>query len=282
MLNADVLTFKEFMMHEPLLLSTLHRAVLDFLRGRSDAVLFGTQAVNAYVSEPRMTQDVDLMSNRAKALAEELKQHLHGTFQIAVRVREIGEGKGYRLYQVQSSGNRHLVDLRPVESLPLARRIEQVWVMAPAELIASKVISYHQRRGQTQVRHGLAGSGPAVAVFSRLEAGHRPRRHQPECCRCGRVRFLASGTRWCGWRSRRKTRMMNFRVGQHQRTLNRTLITESKIRSSLAISSDQLEEPIWSTLSLVSLNPADLLHRAAYGQTHLGGSMYGMPTSFKN
>ncbi|MBP9871680.1 MAG: hypothetical protein KBC53_09335, partial [Nitrosomonas sp.] len=25
---------------------------------------------------------------------------------------------------------------------------EQVWVMAPAELIASKVISYHQRRGK--------------------------------------------------------------------------------------------------------------------------------------
>ncbi|MBP7962513.1 MAG: nucleotidyl transferase AbiEii/AbiGii toxin family protein [Caldilineaceae bacterium] len=148
MLNADVLTFKEFMMHEPLPLSTLHRAVLDFLRGRDDVVLFGAQAVNAYVSEPRMTQDVDLMSNRARALAEELKQHLHGKFQIAIRVREIGEGKGYRIYQVQSGGNRHLVDLRPVESLPLARRIEQVWVMAPAELIASKVISYHQRRGK--------------------------------------------------------------------------------------------------------------------------------------
>ncbi len=47
MLNADVLTFKEFMMHEPLPLSTLHRAVLDFLRRRDDVVLFGAQAVNA-------------------------------------------------------------------------------------------------------------------------------------------------------------------------------------------------------------------------------------------
>lgn len=71
-----------------------------------------------------------------------------------------GEGKGYRLctmahlldkmrvVQIQKQGNRHLVDLHPVESLPLARRIEQVLVMAPAELIASKVISYYQRRGK--------------------------------------------------------------------------------------------------------------------------------------
>jgi len=148
MLSADVLTFREFMMSEPLPLSTLHRAVLDFLRGRDDVVLFGAQAVNAYVSEPRMTQDVDLMSNRAQLWAEELKQALHKQFQIAVRVREIGQGKGYRIHQVLQDGNRHLVNLRPVESLPLARRIEEVLVMAPAELIASKVISYHQRRGK--------------------------------------------------------------------------------------------------------------------------------------
>jgi hypothetical protein len=60
----------------------------------------------------------------------------------------VGEGRGYRLYQVQKAGNRHLVDLRPVETLRLAQRIEQILVMAPAELIASKVISYYQRRGK--------------------------------------------------------------------------------------------------------------------------------------
>jgi hypothetical protein len=65
-----------------------------------------------------------------------------------VRVREIGAGKGYRLYQVQQGGNRHLVVLRSVINLPLARRIEDVLVMAPAELIASKVISFYQRRGK--------------------------------------------------------------------------------------------------------------------------------------
>jgi hypothetical protein len=64
MLNADVLTFQEFVTHETLPLSRIHEAVLEFLQGRDDAVLFGAQAVNAYVSEPRMTEDVDLLSTR--------------------------------------------------------------------------------------------------------------------------------------------------------------------------------------------------------------------------
>ena len=65
MLNAGVLTFKEFAMREPLPLATIHEAVLEFLRGRDDVVVFGATAVNAYVGEPRMTQDIDLMSTRA-------------------------------------------------------------------------------------------------------------------------------------------------------------------------------------------------------------------------
>jgi hypothetical protein len=65
MLNAGVLTFHEFAMGEPLPLTTLHAAVLEFLRQRDDAVLFGAQAVNAWVNEPRMTQDIDLLSPRA-------------------------------------------------------------------------------------------------------------------------------------------------------------------------------------------------------------------------
>ncbi len=147
-LGADVLTFREFSASEPLLLSTIHQAVLTFLRGRDDVVVIDAHAVNAYVPEPRMTQAIDLKAVDALALVQELKQHLHERFQIAVRVREIGDGKGYRLYQVQQGGNRHLVDVRPVSSLPLAQRIEQVLVLAPAELIASKVISYYQRRGK--------------------------------------------------------------------------------------------------------------------------------------
>ena len=52
MFNAGVLTFQEFTMHDPLPLTSLHEAVLEFLRDRHDAVLFGAQAVNAYVKEP--------------------------------------------------------------------------------------------------------------------------------------------------------------------------------------------------------------------------------------
>lgn len=135
-------------MREQLPLATIHDAVLDFLRGRSDAVVFGAQAVNAYVSEPRMSQDIDLLSTHADSLAEELRQHLSDRFHIAVRVRMIGAAKGYRLFQIQKPRNRHLVDVRNTDSLPHAERIEDVLVISPPELIAHKVVSYHARRGQ--------------------------------------------------------------------------------------------------------------------------------------
>ena len=88
-------------MREPLPLATIHDAVLEFLRGRDDVVVFGATAVNAYVAEPRMIQDIDLMSPRAAELAEELRGHISERFHIAFRVRLIGAGKGYRLFQIQ-------------------------------------------------------------------------------------------------------------------------------------------------------------------------------------
>lgn len=135
-------------MREQLPLATIHEAVLEFLRGREDVVVFGAQAVNAYVSEPRMSQDVDLVSTHASELVEELRENLSERFHIAVRVRVIGAGKGFRLFQIQKPNNRHLVDVRPVETLPHAERIEDVLVISPPELIAHKVIAYHSRRGQ--------------------------------------------------------------------------------------------------------------------------------------
>ncbi|HEY0457916.1 MAG TPA: nucleotidyl transferase AbiEii/AbiGii toxin family protein [Pyrinomonadaceae bacterium] len=135
-------------MHEPLPLSKIHGAVLEFLQGREDVVLFGAQAVNAYVSEPRMTQDVDLLSTRAADFAEELREHLSEKFRIAIRVREIGTGKGFRIYQTRKEGNRHLVDVRPVENFPETETVEDIRILSPLELIASKVISYHARRGR--------------------------------------------------------------------------------------------------------------------------------------
>jgi hypothetical protein len=148
MLNAGALTFEEFAMREELPLATIHDAVLEFLRGRDDVALFGAQAVNAYVSEPRMSHDVDLISTRARELAEDLREHLSERFHIAVRQQVIGTGKGYRLFQIHKPRNRDLVDLRPAKSLPSAERIEDVLVMSPPELIAHKVISFHARRGQ--------------------------------------------------------------------------------------------------------------------------------------
>lgn len=147
MLNADVLTFQEFVMREPLPLSQIQGAVFEFLQGRDDAVLFGAQAVNAYAAEPRATQGLDIMSTRAAELAEELKEYLSTRFHISVRVRKIKD-KGLRVYQLRKEGNRHLVDVRIQRALPKTRIVEQIRVVAPPELIASKVTSFKSRYGQ--------------------------------------------------------------------------------------------------------------------------------------
>ena len=147
MLNAGVLTFQEFAMRETLLLSTIHESVLEFLQGRDDVVLFGAQAVNAYVSEPRMTQDIDLLSTDAKNLAEELKSFLSEKFHIAVRIREIRD-KGLRIYQVRNEGNRHLIDIRSIIGFPDIEIIEEIQILSPLELIVSKVISFQSRYGK--------------------------------------------------------------------------------------------------------------------------------------
>ena len=147
MLNADVISFREFVTHEPLPLSTIQAAVLEFLQRRDDAVLFGAQAVNAYVDEPRASHDVDIMSPRARELAEELRAFLADRFHVAIRIREIAE-KGFRVYQARKEGNRHLVDIRVQGQLPATNVIEEVRVLTPVELVVSKVLSYDSRRGK--------------------------------------------------------------------------------------------------------------------------------------
>ncbi len=156
-------------MREPLPLATVHEAVLEFLRGRDDVVVFGANAVNAYVAEPRMTQDIDLMSPRAGDLAEELREHLSELFHIAVRLRVVGEGKGYRLFQIQKSGNRHLVDVRPVKALPTSQRIADILVISPPELIARKVISYHSRRGNPKAFSDMRDLAMLLLAFPELK-----------------------------------------------------------------------------------------------------------------
>src|SRR5256714_4977929 len=172
-LNAGALTFEEFAMREQLPLATIHDAVLEFLRGRDDAVVFGAQAVNAYVDEPRMSQDIDLVSTRATELAEELREYLSERFHIDISDRVIGAGKGYRLFQIQKPRNRHLVDVRNAETLPHAERIEDVLVMSPPELIAHKVIAYHARRGQPKAGTDWRDLAMLLLTFPELkkEAG---------------------------------------------------------------------------------------------------------------
>jgi hypothetical protein len=171
---ADTISFREIVMKEPLPLARIQTAVIDFLKGREDAALFGAQAVNVYVAEPRATQDVDLLSTRARELADELRAHLSGLFHIAVRVREIRSGGAFRLFQVRKSGSRHIADIRPVDAFPKCQRLEGVLVLAPAELIATKVLSYHQRRGKPKSGTDWRDLALLLLTFPELKSDSGP------------------------------------------------------------------------------------------------------------
>ena len=170
MFGDGSLTFREFVMREPHPLATIHDAVLDFLRGRDDAALYGAQAVNAYVDESRMTQDVDILSPRASELAEEICEFLHQRFHIAVRVRQVKEGIGYRIYQVRKPKNRHLVDVRQEDSLPPTQRMEEVLVLEPVELVSGKVIAMVQRKGKPKSGTDWRDLAQLFLVFPELKA----------------------------------------------------------------------------------------------------------------
>ncbi|MBI4617808.1 MAG: nucleotidyl transferase AbiEii/AbiGii toxin family protein [Planctomycetes bacterium] len=169
MFGDGALTFREFLMREPLPLATIHDAVLEFLRGRKDAVLFGAQAVNAYVDESRLTQDVDILSPRAEALAEEVRDYLGTKFQIAVRVREVKEGLGYRVYQMRKPKNRHLVDVRSVEHVPPSQPIEEVQVLVPVELVCWKLASMVSRLRTPKGASDLADIRRLLLAFPNLK-----------------------------------------------------------------------------------------------------------------
>ena len=139
------LSFREFVMKETVPLAAVHTTVLTFLQDRIDTAVFGAQAVNAYVDQARMTQDVDVMAINAESLAQEISEHLHQSLQIATRVRSVASGKEYRVYQVLKPKNRHLVDVRQVEKLPACELSDRIQVVEPASLIALKVISMSVR-----------------------------------------------------------------------------------------------------------------------------------------
>lgn len=174
MFGDGALSFREFAMREQHPLATIHDAVLEFLRNRDDAVVYGAQAVNAYVDEPRMTQDVDVMSLRAAELAEELRAFLNKRFHIAVRVRNVRDGLNYRIYQVRRPKNRHLVDIRPVRELPPTRRVKKVLVVTPAELIANKVVSMVSRQKKRKGFMDRADLNVLLLTFPNLKTEDGP------------------------------------------------------------------------------------------------------------
>ncbi len=161
-------------MRERVPLAKIHDAVLEFLRGRRDAAVFGAQAVNAYVDQPRMTQDVDILSTRAEELAEDMRRFLHERFQIAVRVRAVAEGIGFRVYQVRKPKNRHLADVRSVERLPACKRLQKVLILAPPELIAHKVLSMIARPKTPKGLMDAADLRRLVLRFPELKAMEGP------------------------------------------------------------------------------------------------------------
>jgi hypothetical protein len=56
MFGDGALAFREFTMKERVPLATIHAAILEILRSRRDAVLFGAQAVSRSPSRPSRTR----------------------------------------------------------------------------------------------------------------------------------------------------------------------------------------------------------------------------------
>jgi hypothetical protein len=145
MLADYSLTLQEYSMANEVTLAEIHRVVLNFLQNRTDSIVFGAQAVNLYVDEPRMTQDVDVMSTIAAELSELIRSELHQKLHIAARVRSVANEKGFGVFQLRSPSNRHLVDIRQVDELLPYRSFEGILVVDPDELVVLKLVSLASR-----------------------------------------------------------------------------------------------------------------------------------------
>ena len=78
------------------------------------------------------------------------------------------------IFQIRKEGNRHLVDLRPIETLPQAELIDGVRVITAAELIARKVISLNSRRGQPKSGTDWRDVAMLLLAFPKLKAESGP------------------------------------------------------------------------------------------------------------
>lgn len=165
----------EYLMREEIPLSVIFRAIAELLRTRRDAVIFGAHAVNAYVETERMTEDVDLLSTDATKLAEDLRASLAERFHIALRVREVVPRDGFRVYQLRTPKNRHLIDVRRVDVLPPFEIHEGLQIVAPVELIAMKVTALAARRSRPKGGTDLADVRRLLLQFPSLRSSPQVR-----------------------------------------------------------------------------------------------------------
>src|SRR5690242_11496936 len=100
MFVADTINFREIVTKELLPLNDIQHAVIEFLRGRKDVVLAGAQAVNVYVADARMSNDVDVFTTCAADFAEELRLHLSRRFHILIEAGEAISGHRYQLVEL--------------------------------------------------------------------------------------------------------------------------------------------------------------------------------------
>jgi Nucleotidyl transferase AbiEii toxin, Type IV TA system len=164
------LTAQEYLMHERVPLGQIFQLIFDLLRKRPNAIVYGSQAINAYVSPPRMTEDIDIFTDDAPRLAEDICHAIHSTFHIAVRVRRAKNGVGLRIYQTSKANRRHLVDIRPIQNPPPTRIIGGVAFVEPSALAAMKVISAHDRGHRTEGMQDLVDLKKLLAQFPTLRA----------------------------------------------------------------------------------------------------------------
>jgi hypothetical protein len=82
----------------------------------------------------------------------------------------VKEGLGHRIYQVQQPRNRRLADVRRVDALPPHRRVEDVQVLTPEELVAWKVMSAAARRNSRKGFMDQADLRGLLVTFPQLKA----------------------------------------------------------------------------------------------------------------
>ena len=100
--------------------------------------------------------------------------YLNKKFLIAVRVRSVRDGIGYRVYQVRKPKNRHLVDVRPVPMLPPHQQVEGVPVLTPPVLMGSKVLSMVSRGNKIEGLTDRADLGRLLLAFPELKTEEGP------------------------------------------------------------------------------------------------------------